>query len=169
MKDMGELKSFLGIDITRNKKERTITLSQKGYVDTILNHFGFAEAAPIRTPMVVQKLEGLEANDKAFNPRKEAYCSLVGSLMYLMIATRPDLANAIGIISRYLSNPSEEHYKTVKHILCYVKGTKNYALMLGPGDKLFSLYSYADADFSNNDRRKLTTGYFFFISKGAMS
>ena len=86
-----------------------------------------------------------------------------------MITMRLDIVNAIDIISRYLLNPSKEHYKVAKHILCYIKGTKNYALILGLGDKLFSLYGYANANFSNDDGRKLTTGYFFFVSKGAIS
>ena len=175
MKDMGELRSFLGIEITRNRKERTITLSQMGYVDTILERFGFTEASPTYTPMVTQRLERLEGlrkgNDDAYNPWKALYSSLIGSLMYLMIATRPDLANAVGIVSRYLSNPSEEHVKAAKHILRYVKGTKDYALTLGPDAKeSFNLFGYVDADWGNDvNTRKSTTGYAFYARRGIIS
>src|SRR5271157_1025735 len=114
----------------------------------ILEHFGFTDAAPVKTPMVTQ-LVGLTEKGTELNVREDEYRHIVGSLMYLMIATRPDLANAVGIVSRYLSNLSVEHLTAVKHILGYVKGTKDYSLMLGPSNDIkepLTLYRYTDAD-----------------------
>jgi len=70
MKDLGELKSFLGIQVTRDRSKRTITLSQEGYIDMILERFGFTEANPSWMLMVMQKLEGLAKKDftKEYNP-----------------------------------------------------------------------------------------------------
>ncbi len=100
------------------------------------------------------------------------YRSLVGSLMYLMIATRSDLASAVGIISCYFSNPSEEHVRAAKRILRYVKATKDYALTMGPGAKetLDLLFGYTDADWENDpDMRKSTSRYIFYIRKSMIS
>ena len=67
--------------------------------------------------------------------------------MYLMIATRSDLANSVSIISRSLANLSEEYLTAIKHILCYVKRTKDYTLILGPSaEGSFNLHRYADAN-----------------------
>ena len=75
MKDMGELKSFLGIEVLRDRNNRMISLSQKGYIDNILYKYSFADANPSWTPMVMQKMGGLTkrgCNDDV-NPCKEDY------------------------------------------------------------------------------------------------
>ncbi len=147
-----------------------IILSQKGYIDTILEWFNYGDANPSWMLMVIQKMDGLTKGDD-LNSREEDYHSIVGSLMYLMIATRPDLANSVGIISRYLSNPTEEHLTVAKHILRYVKGTREHALVLGCSnvEETFNLYGYADADWGNDvDTRKSTTGYVFYTRRGAI-
>src|SRR5208337_3492936 len=116
-------------------------------------------------PIVKQSLEGLTKKGTELNPCEDEYRRIVGSLMYLMIATRPDLANSIGIVSRYPSNPSEEHLMAAKHILRYVKGTKNYALTLGNADDQasFDIYGYTDADWGTDpNTQKSTMGYVFF-------
>ena len=148
-----------------------ITLSQKGYIDAILEQFNYGDANPSWMPMVTQKMGGL-TKESNLNPREEDYCSIVGSLMYLMIMARPDLANSVGIISRYLSNPSEEHLTAAKHILRYVKRTREHILTLGYSNDIkepFDLYRYADANWGNDvDTRKSTTGYVFYARRGAV-
>ena len=109
------------------------------------------DAAPTRIPMVIQTLGSLTKREAKLNPQENEYRCIVGSLIYLMIATRPDLANAVGIVSRYLSNLTTEHMTAAKHILRYIKGTKDYGLTLGPSNKNshqtpFDLYGYTDAD-----------------------
>ena len=151
MKDMGELKSFLGIEVTWDQEKHMITLSQKGYIDAILEQFNYSDANPSWMPMVTQKMGGLIKGSN-LNPRKEDYYSIVSSLIYLMIITRPNLANSVGIISRYLSNLSEEHLMVAKHILCYVKGIREHSLILGCSnvEETFNLYRYADANWGND-------------------
>src|SRR5208283_4216173 len=92
MKDMGELKSFLGIEVTWDREKHTITLSQRGYIDAILEWFNYGDANPSWMPMVTQKMGGLTKGSD-LNPREEDYHSIVGSLIYLMIMTQPNLAN----------------------------------------------------------------------------
>ena len=93
--------------------------------------------------------------------------------MYLMITTKPNLANAVRIVSRYLSNPSVEHLTAAKRILRYIKGTKDYSLTLGPSNDVkepLTLYGYTDADWGMDaDTRKSTTGYVFYAGRGAIS
>ncbi len=120
--------------------------------------------------MVTQKMGGLTKGGD-LNPREEDYHSIVGSLMYLMIATRPDLADSVGIISRYLSNLSEEHLMVAKCILCYIKGMREHALVLGCSniEETFNLYGYTDANWGNDiNTRKSTTGYVFYAKRGAI-
>jgi len=168
MKDLGEARSFLGIEIVRDRTKRTIILSQKGYIENVLERFGLLDANPSGTPMI-NNLTKRKDDNKRYNPREELYRSMVGSLMYLMVASRPDLASSVGIVSRHLSNPSEEHLTAAKRILRYVKGTKNYGLVLGPTEGPF-LYGYTDADWGNDiDTRKSTTGYVFYARSGAIS
>ena len=70
----------------------------------------------------------------------------LGSLMYAMVFTRPDIAHAVGVLSRYMNNPGKEHWMTIKWILRYLRGTKNQALCFG-GSKI-SLQGYVDADMA---------------------
>ena len=62
---------------------------------------------------------------------KVPYESAVGSLMYAMVCTRPDIAYAVGVVSRYMKNPGKEHWIPVKWILRYLRGTTNQALCFG--------------------------------------
>ena len=96
------------------------------------------------------------------------YVSALGSLMYAMLCTRPDIYFAVGIVSRYQSNPSLEHWTSIKHILKYLRRTKGYMLMYG-GDELI-LVGYTDSDFmSDKDSRKLTFEHLFTLGGGVVS
>ena len=96
------------------------------------------------------------------------YASAVGSLMFAMICTRPDIAQAVGVVSRYMANPGKEHQSTVKRILRYVKGTSNAALCYGGSD--FTVRGYVDSDYAGDlDKSKSTSGYVFTIAGGAVS
>ena len=90
------------------------------------------------------------------------YSSIVGSLMYAMVCTRPDIAHAVEVVSRYINNLGKEHWKAVKWILRYLRGTANHALCFG-GSKTV-LQGYVDLDMAGDkDNRRSTTGYVFTI------
>ncbi|GAA0161665.1 hypothetical protein LIER_17926 [Lithospermum erythrorhizon] len=94
------------------------------------------------------------------------YASTVGSIMFAMISTRPDIAQAVGAVTRYMANPGSEHWSTVKSVLRYVKGTSNVALSCGGSDFISS--GYVDSDFAGDlDKRKSTTGFVFTLANGA--
>ena len=96
------------------------------------------------------------------------YASAVGSFMYAMLCTRLDICFSVGIVSRYQSNPSPEHWTAINHILKDLRRTKDYMLIYG-GDELIPV-GYTDSNFmSNKDSRKLTSGHLFTLGGGAVS
>jgi hypothetical protein len=129
---------------------------------------------PVSTP-VDSDLRNL--NDEESPPvDAKLYQKGVGSLMYAMTCTRPDLAFAVSLVSRYAANPKEVHWTLLKRVLKYLKGSKNYCLRLGTGKEKgcqtpsLTLKGFADADWgSDTQTRKSTTGYLFFLGDGAIS
>ena len=89
---------------------------------------------------------------------KVPYASTVCNLMYTMVCMRPDIAHAVGVVSRFMSNQGDEHWKAIKWILRYLRGTIDTALC--DGDTEISLQGYVDSDLAgDHDSRKSTTGY----------
>jgi len=96
------------------------------------------------------------------------YASAVGNLMYVMVCTKPDITQAVGVVSRYISNPEKEHWRAVKWILIYLKGSSNMAFCYDGMD--VHLHGYVDSDFAGDvDSRKSTTSYVFTLRNGAVS
>ena len=99
---------------------------------------------------------------------KVPYAFAIGSLMYTILCTRLDICFAIGMLSRYQSNPGPNHWRAVKRILWYLRGTIDHALCYHGGD--LRLTSYRDADWaSDKDERKSTLGYAFILGGKAVS
>ena len=97
-----------------------------------------------------------------------SYASIVGSLMYVMLCTIPNICYSVGILSRYQSNPGREHWTAVKHILKYLRRTRDYMLVYH-GSELAPI-GYTDSDFqSDADLRKSTSGYVFTLGGVAVS
>ena len=99
---------------------------------------------------------------------KVPYASCVGCLMYAMIATHPNIAFAVGVVSRYMSNPRKKHWEAVKGILRYLSGTKDMCLCFGKS--ISGVLGYTNSDYAGNfDNRRSTTGYIFTLCGGAIS
>ena len=99
--------------------------------------------------------------------RRVPYASAVGSLMYAMLCTRPDICYAVGMVSRFQSNPGLDHWIAVKHILKYLRRTRNYMLVYSGGD--LNPVGYTDSDFQlDRDSRKSTSGSVFTLGGGAI-
>ena len=95
------------------------------------------------------------------------YASAIGSIMYAMLCTRPDVCLAISLAGMYQSNPGVDHWTTVKNILKYLKRTKDMFLVYG-GDKELVVNGYIDASFDTGpDDSKSQTGYVFILNGGA--
>ncbi|KAL4203777.1 hypothetical protein AMTRI_Chr01g105590 [Amborella trichopoda] len=98
-----------------------------------------------------------------------SYRSAVGSLMYAMTRTRPDLSFFLSLVSRFQSNPGEEHWKTIKRIIRYLKGTMIYTLTYKGGTEI-AIEGYSDANYlEDSDDAKSTSGYVFMLGRGAVS
>ena len=96
--------------------------------------------------------------------------SAVGSVMYAMVCTRPDLAYAISVVSRYMANPGKEHWCAMKWILRYIRGTTGVGILYSRDANAGQLVGYADSDYSGDlDGRRSTTGYIFTLSGSPIS
>ncbi|KAK0586217.1 hypothetical protein LWI29_002965 [Acer saccharum] len=172
IKDMGKAAYILGVKITRNRSKKLLALSQETYIRKVLERFNMVDCKPMDTPISKGQNLSLDMCPKTpqelDNMKNVPYSSAIGSLMYAMLCTRPDICYAIGFVSRYQSNPGRKHWIAVKRILAYLKGTADYSLCYQGGD--LRLIGYTDADWGGNlDERKSTSGYAFLLSKGVIS
>jgi hypothetical protein len=164
MKDLGEMTYCLGILVTR--EGNTLKLSQKRYVDQMLQKFGMSDCNPVSTPAAIDVKLVKSDGSKSVNQR--SYQSLIGSLLYLAIATRPDIAYSVGVLSRFNSCPTQTHFTAAKRILRYLKGTSNCGLIYGEVKQ--SMVGYCDASWGDNSEdRHSTTGITFFNAGGPIS
>jgi hypothetical protein len=127
MKDMGDLNFFLRMEVTYNQKEGFLQLSQVGYAEKILERFNMTKAKPVATPLALGV--NLDAEDTDLD-HQFPYREAVGSLMYLMLGTGPDLCFSIGMLSRYLDKLGErfERSKVYMWIHLYCWRTIRYFL-----------------------------------------
>ncbi|PHT25114.1 hypothetical protein T459_35759 [Capsicum annuum] len=96
------------------------------------------------------------------------YTSAVGSLMYVMVCTRPDIAHAVGVVSRYMANPGKERWEAVKWLLRYLKGISSTSLCFGNGKMI--LQGFVDADLSGDvDSSMSTSGYIYTVGGTTVS
>ena len=134
--DLGNLEDvmMLGMKVKRDRAKRTISLTQQRYSEEILERFEMGNVKPARTPMDEHKqlMIGSDLSKEDLRGIDQThYLQAVGSLMYLMVCTRPDLAYPVGVISRFSSDPRAIHWAAVKRILRYIAGTKSHGLTLG--------------------------------------
>uniref|UniRef100_A0A2N9EJ65 protein-serine/threonine phosphatase n=1 Tax=Fagus sylvatica TaxID=28930 RepID=A0A2N9EJ65_FAGSY len=160
MKDLGPAKQILGMRIIRDRANGTLKLSQTEYVKKILSRFSMDEAKSVSTPLGshfrLTKDQSPKTEQEQAYMSKVPYASAIGSLMYAMVCTRPDIAHAVGVVSRYMSNPGKQHWEAVKWILRYLKGTLGTSLCFTGAD--MKLTGYVDSDLAGDvDTRKSTT------------
>ena len=170
MSDMGEITSYLGIRIMRNRADRRLEIDQYGYISEILERFGMADANPHNTPLPA----GAEAHLVKYSGTASLsdikhFQSLIGSLLYVQIGTRPDIAFAVSRLAQYAANPSPEHLRLAHYVLGYLAGTTDmcirYCGATGEG-----LHGYTDSSLGDQtDDRHSTSGYVFLLADGAIS
>ena len=153
MNDLGEAAYILGIKIYRDRSRRLIGLSQSTYLDKVLKKFkmdrsnkGFLSVLQGVKFSQTQCLTTVEDREKT---KGVPYASAIGSIMYAMMCTRPDVCLAISLAGRYQSNPGVDHWTAVKNILKYLKRTKDMFLVYG-GDKELIVNGYVDASFDTD-------------------
>ena len=159
LKDLGTAHFFLGMKIVRKVDERKIILSQHQYIGSILEQFGFQNCHTVSTPL--EPGAQLVINPTTSNTEDQTlYRSILGSIMYLMLCTRPDLALAVGKLSKFSSNPSPTHMNALKRLLQYISKTQDHALHFGPFDHTSKItpYMFSDADWAGDKDNRTSTG-----------
>ena len=172
MKDLGEASFILGIKVYRDRPNRMLELSQKMYIEEVLKRFSMKnfkrDLLPFRHGIHLSKKMCPSTPEEIERMSKISYTSAIGSLMYAMLCTRPDIAHAVSVTSRYQSNLDEEHWTSVKCILKYLRRTKVMFLVFGNGE--LQIQGYTDSDFmSDIDDRKLTSESLLICNGGAVS
>lgn len=124
MTDCGEVKHFLGVKIQYDQREGRMLLSQTSSVEKMLTKFGMAECNPSRSPME-KALQLTKSQDDSI---QEPYRELLGSLMYSMMWTRPDICFPVGFLGRFQQQPGPRHWMALKRVVRYLKGTKHMTL-----------------------------------------
>ena len=173
MKDLGEAQYILGIRIYRDRSKRMIGLSQSTYVDKVLARFRMESCKkgflPMSHGVALSKTQCPSTPDELQRMSAVPYASAIGSIMYAMICTRPDVSHALSMTSRYQSNPGEAHWGAAKNILKYLKRTKEKFLVYGGQDEL-TVTGFTDASFqTDRDDFRSQSGYIFCLNGGAVS
>ena len=170
----GKAKFCVGIGITLNRNDHTVSLSQVALIDKIIHQFGQQDAYLSNSPMD----PGLKLrcpNKKDITPEDKErldhlpYRSLVGCLIYLSVGTRPDIAYAIQQLSQFLDSYTYAHWNAAIRVIQYLKGTRDLKLTLG-SHKPIELLGLTDLDWANClDMRRSVGGYRFTLGSGLIS
>ena len=168
MDDRGEIHYILGMSISRDRANHLLTIDQKGYLQNVLIRFGMENCKPVSTPVDPDaKFISLSKDEKPVDV--SLYQAVIGSLNYAAICTRPDLSTAVGILSKFMQNPGNEHWVGVKRVLRYVQGTLDYGLVYHHSPE-FHLKAYADSDWAGCvETRKSTSGHVCCLGSNTIS
>ena len=149
MKDLGEATYILGIRFYRDRSKRIIGLSQSLYLEKVLKRFNMLDSKrgllQVRHGIHLSKTMSPKTSEEIVEMAKVPYASVIGSLTYAMLCTRPDIAYVVNVTSRFQSNPGLEHWVVVKAIFKYLRRTKNLVLTYGEG--YLQLDGFIDSDF----------------------
>jgi hypothetical protein len=152
--------------ITRKGKD--IHLDQRDYLDKVLEHFSMTNAKSAPTPLPSNWVPQLNKG-KASPELLRKYQSIIGSLLYLMIGTHPDIAFAVTKLAQFSANPSQEHFERPKYICRYLVGTRSYSLVFKHAPEK-GLAAYTDLDWASDPiTRQSVTGYFFQLAGGPIT
>jgi len=165
--DLGKTTEFLGMHISRDRKNQKIFIDQCEYLEKVLVCFDVV-TNPTHTPLPSEF--SFKPNEKQCDPKfHQKYQQLVGFLMYLMIGSRPDISFAVVKLAQQMANPSNDHYRVGLHLCRYLLATCRYRLVYN-GLSNESLVAYSDSDWGqDHEHRKSTTSYFTMLAQGITS
>ncbi|KAH7460370.1 Retrovirus-related Pol polyprotein from transposon TNT 1-94 [Phytophthora ramorum] len=173
MTDLGELEYFLGMEIKNDRDSGKVTVRQTKFLKSILTKFGMQDSKPVKTPqdpglkLTKNMCEGGCQHEDTM--KNVPYRSAVGALMYLMVATRPDLAATVGVLSQFSADPCPTHWQALKRVLRYLQATPTHGLEFSREDSL-GMCGYSDADWAGDiESRRSTSGYAFMMNGGCIS
>lgn len=172
MKDLGNVKSLLGMNVTRHS-DGSISIDQSHYISTIIKRYNLEDCNTVSSPLDPNQTLSAEMSPKTDEERQEMantpYQEAIGCIMYAAQISRPDICFAVSLLSRYNINYGRTHWTAVKRVLRYLKGTIDYRLTFRP-DGNNEMLGHCDADWAGDiDKRRSTTGYVFHSQGGAIS
>lgn len=173
IKDVGETEYFLGMRVQQDLKLGTIRLTQRPYWEHVLARFNLENVTPRNTPLPIGIILDSNMSPKTSSEKKgmddKPYRSILGSVMWGQLATRPDLAFSISLLARFQANPGIEHWKALIHVVGYIRNTLDYGLTYSR-DFDISPTAFVDADYGGcKDTRRSTSGYVFTMAGGAVT
>lgn len=175
MKELGQARRILGMEICRDRIKKSLTLTQKSYIEKVLQRFNMNQAKVVSTPIgnhfKLSSTQCPQTEEEIREMDKIPYASAVGSIMYSMVCCRPDLAHAMSCVSRYMANPGKYHWEVVKRLLRYLRGTNGVGLSYSDQhQEKDAVIGYVDSDHGRNlDNRKSLTGMIFTMFGTAVS
>jgi hypothetical protein len=175
LRDLGPTSFLLGVEVKRDRSMHTLSLCQRQYILNILDRFNLKDCNPVTTPLDPSVRLSSSMSPQSEEEKNEMssipYLQAVGALMYLAVATRPDIAYSVGVLARFSKNPGMQHWKAVKHLFRYLKGTLDYKLTYSANTSSPELFAtYSDADHAGNvDNGRSTSGYLVKMGGGAIS
>jgi hypothetical protein len=156
--------------VTRDREAHTIMLSQEPFIEAILTKYNFVDAKPAAVPMdpsmQYTRDQSPTSAVQTAEMKRVPFRSALGSLMYLAVGTRPDIAFAVSTLAQFADNPGWAHWEGVKRIYRYLLGTKKWALTFGTTKN--GLVGYTDADGASQEHRRAITGFALLVDGGAI-
>src|ERR1700678_1005050 len=173
IKDMGENEYFLGMRVQQDLDLGTVRLTQRPYWEHVLNRFGLENITPRNTPLPVGIILDNSMSPKTDSERKvmedKPYRSVLGTVMWGQLATRPDLSFSVSLLARFQANPGVDHWNALLHVVGYIRNTMVYGLIYSR-DYDISPHAFVDADYGGcKDTRRSTSGYVFMMAGGAVA
>jgi hypothetical protein len=177
IEDNGPISSFLGLKVTRDRTARTLKLSQKTYIESVVKEFLHGESVNSK-PTPLEANQRLEPNlDPVDEKLQTEYQQLVGSLMWLAMRTRLDIAYHVSTLSRFLQNPSRSHWGAAKRVLRYLHGTKHSVITYRSSWNLtknnpeveLGLQAFSDASFAMVQSKHSQSGFVCFAAGGPIA
>jgi len=175
IQDLRATKKILGMEIHKDRKARKLYLFQRKYLEKVLNRFNMSICKPITTSLIAHFVLSAEScptceveiEKMSYIP----YSNTMGSLMYAMVCTRPNLAYVVSVVSRYMHNPGKNNCEAIKWVLRYVKGFLNRRLVFDKSKTAtYDIAGFVDSDYGGDiDRECSTSSYIFTLCASAIS
>jgi len=165
----GDVSCFVGVEIIRKVETKTIFIHQSSYVKRVLQRFNMLDAkikeAPADLGMSLVSTGESDLRDDI--PYRQA----LGCLMFLANVTRPDIAFIVNYLSRFICNHNEQHWRAIKNIFRYLKGTSNVGILYDGSTENMYIQGYSDADYiaEDLDTKRSISGYLFMLANGVVT
>ena len=166
--DLGNASTYLGMQIERDRSTGTLTIHQAAYTRAIFGKYNLEECRPRNTPLE----PGLSLSRVGGQPlpANVPYSSLIGTLLYLSVCTRPDIAFAVGYLTRHLQQPTVEAWEAAKGIVRYLAGTVDLGITYTRSSHPQTIVGFSDSDFAGDENnRRSTSGFCFMLNGGAIA